>query len=427
MDSIPVATLPKTFADAVLLTRKLGIKYIWIDSLCIIQGDPEDWVRESARMAEVYQNAVLTISADGAADGSQGLFQITTLPICEVSIPFQSPSGSGLICARETTLDGEGDHVHIIGHKQNEPLRHRGWALQEWLLSNRIVHFTTDELLWECKALQFCQCQVTSQSSTEWEEQMQGQWYRGLYYKKGKGDRGGGYLEWPQVVRDFTKRQLTIQTDTLPALSGLAAFNKSNAAEDYIAGLWKSELPDAMLWQVSSEKSERYEDYYAPSWSWASTKGTIDFPHLYGYNKLPLKCKVLKLSAVPATNNPFGPLKSGFIEIKGLVGILSINMERETTRLMFNYEREGIRHCGNIVLDGKGLASEGISADEIPFLIVYRNTVNADETYGIALKRLKDEGQFMRISLVTIIYIGKNWQSWIQNDLKAKKQIVTIV
>ncbi|KAF2191802.1 HET-domain-containing protein, partial [Zopfia rhizophila CBS 207.26] len=148
MDSIPMAALPKTFADAVLLTRELGIKYIWIDSLCIIQNDAEDWARESARMAEVYQNAALTISADGAADGSKGLFQTTKIPLFEeISIPFQNPTGSGLIYARETTLETSGDHVHVIDHKKNDPLRHRGWALQEWLLSSRIAHFTTGELL----------------------------------------------------------------------------------------------------------------------------------------------------------------------------------------------------------------------------------------------------------------------------------------
>jgi hypothetical protein len=126
-ESIPISTLPKTFADAVLLTRKLGIKYIWIDSLCIIQDDAEDWVRESARMAEVYQNAALTISADGAADGSQGLFQTIEVPgFEEISIPFQTPAGPGLIYARETTLRPYRDSLHVIGHKDKDPLRHRG-------------------------------------------------------------------------------------------------------------------------------------------------------------------------------------------------------------------------------------------------------------------------------------------------------------
>jgi hypothetical protein len=426
LDSIPMSTLPQTFADAVLLTRELGIKYIWIDSLCIIQDDTKDWERESARMAEVYQNAILTISADGAADGSKGLFHPAEIPLFEeIPIPFQSPTGSGVIYARETTLDARGDYVHVISHKEKDPLQRRGWVLQEWLLSNRIVHFTTGELLWECKALQFCQCQVISQLSMEWEKQVSRRFSKKNYYKNGERDKVNGYLEWSQVVWNFSRRQLTIQTDKLPALSGLASFTKSNAAEDYVAGLWKSELPEAMLWNVDSDESERYEDYYAPSWSWASIHGDIYFNELHWYNELPLKCKVLELVTVLATDNPFGPLKSGYIKIQGPVGILS-GMKRMGKLLELRDMREETRCWGELVLDVKGPAFEVTSADEIPFLIITRETVNTDVIQGIALKRKANEGPFMRVGYVSIGYYGRDWESWILNNLKVKKQIITI-
>jgi hypothetical protein len=63
---------PQTFADAVAVTRMLGLRYLWIDSLCIIQDSHEDWVHESAHMATVYENAYVTISADAAKDSFQG-------------------------------------------------------------------------------------------------------------------------------------------------------------------------------------------------------------------------------------------------------------------------------------------------------------------------------------------------------------------
>ncbi|KAF2191803.1 hypothetical protein K469DRAFT_342702 [Zopfia rhizophila CBS 207.26] len=172
---------------------------------------------------------------------------------------------------------------------------------------------------------------------------------------------------------------------------------------------------------------KRYEDYYAPSWSWASINGDIYYDQFEWDNELPLKCKVLELFTVPATNNPFGPLKSGFIKIQGPVGILSKNMKRMGTKLKLEDRREETKYWGDLVLDVKGLAFEVTSADEIPFLIIRRETVNTDVIYGIALKRLKDEGQFMRVGYVWIAYHGRNWESWILNDLKVKKQIVTIV
>jgi hypothetical protein len=71
---ISLAELPQTFRDAILLTRKLGFDYLWIDSLCIIQDDESDWIIQSAQMAGVYQGAILTISADGAQNSHEGLF-----------------------------------------------------------------------------------------------------------------------------------------------------------------------------------------------------------------------------------------------------------------------------------------------------------------------------------------------------------------
>jgi Heterokaryon incompatibility protein (HET) len=66
--------VPKTFEDAIVVTRKLHVQYLWIDSLCIIQDDPEDWGTESLLMDQVYKNALLNIAATAASDSSGGLF-----------------------------------------------------------------------------------------------------------------------------------------------------------------------------------------------------------------------------------------------------------------------------------------------------------------------------------------------------------------
>lgn len=63
---IDESRLPKTITDAVALTRALGLEYLWVDALCIIQGNPEDWERQSSKMHQVYSNAYLTICASRA-------------------------------------------------------------------------------------------------------------------------------------------------------------------------------------------------------------------------------------------------------------------------------------------------------------------------------------------------------------------------
>jgi hypothetical protein len=72
--TIPLHSLCKTFQDAVLVTSLLGYKYLWIDSMCIIQDNEDDWRKESALMSEVYSNAVVNLAATDAKDGSVGLF-----------------------------------------------------------------------------------------------------------------------------------------------------------------------------------------------------------------------------------------------------------------------------------------------------------------------------------------------------------------
>ncbi|KAN0096769.1 Heterokaryon incompatibility protein (HET) domain containing protein [Hyaloscypha variabilis] len=74
LQNIPLETLPKTFQDAISITRELGLRYIWIDSLCIIQDSPEDWEKEASLMHTVYKNAYCTVAASASRDGSGGCF-----------------------------------------------------------------------------------------------------------------------------------------------------------------------------------------------------------------------------------------------------------------------------------------------------------------------------------------------------------------
>ncbi|EON64499.1 hypothetical protein W97_03731 [Coniosporium apollinis CBS 100218] len=142
-------SLPQTFEDAITVTRNLGVKYIWIDSLCVVQDDPEDWATESAKMEAVYGNLYLTIAATASADACGGLFRKTVAPI-------RLAAHMGEI--RITVFVRE-----MIAHSSYQkydkpypeytaslPLLSRSWVLQEFYLPARVIHFADFEVVWEC-------------------------------------------------------------------------------------------------------------------------------------------------------------------------------------------------------------------------------------------------------------------------------------
>lgn len=153
---IPWNTLPKTFQDAITLTSLLDISFIWIDSLCIIQNDAEDWAIESAKMADIYEYASLTLSATASAGDSYGCFSKSFSTSRSLPVSLPEDVGTCEIAVRKPIT-----HWDTIGQSEMHarfPLMSRGWAFQERLLSRRVLHFSEAELVWECRELSTCEC-----------------------------------------------------------------------------------------------------------------------------------------------------------------------------------------------------------------------------------------------------------------------------
>lgn len=152
---IPWSTIPKTFKDVMILALNLGIRHIWIDSLCIIQDDEEDWEIESSLMAEVYRDAVLTIAATSSAGDEEGCcLKSQRVPDLEVTLP--DDIGAHRIAVRKP-------HKHWDTQTAKKMVKHfplltRGWAFQERLLSPRVLHLCESELVWECRERSICEC-----------------------------------------------------------------------------------------------------------------------------------------------------------------------------------------------------------------------------------------------------------------------------
>lgn len=143
---IPFDEMPKNFQDAVRATRSLGVTYLWIDSLCIIQEDEADWEVESAKMEEVFSSAYCTIAASSAQSSLEG-FLGDRAPRAYVTV---HPKQGGVLYLAEAIDDFQ-------GHVEQSVLNSRGWVLQERALSRRTLHFTSIQVYWECGQGIYCE------------------------------------------------------------------------------------------------------------------------------------------------------------------------------------------------------------------------------------------------------------------------------
>jgi hypothetical protein len=255
--------LSKTIRESIETARLLGFWYIWIDTLCIVQDDEEDWEREATSMAAVYGGSALNLAASGAIDGTIGL--ISERPPhwrCQAQLH-----------------DGHEYRLYEVIPQQfdsrvlNEsPLMQRGWALQERILPTRTLHFTKTEMFWECKKVTACETfangipgQVTKFSDS--------------YFAK----RSLVSNMWTWIIQSYSRCRLTYPTDKLVAIAGLARQAFLEQGDQYIAGMWKKDLVYQLCWWVPEPRaSPLITTYIAPSWSWASVDQAVA-----GYSMIP--------------------------------------------------------------------------------------------------------------------------------------------
>lgn len=147
---LPYHTLPQTLQDSIDIARALQLPYIWIDALCIVQDDLEDWEREAARMQQIYSGSTMTIAASGAKDTSEGFFAHERPRFQSAAVALER---SCFTLANPTARKQRTFQVQHHGSLDSgmAPILHtRGWTLQESVLSNRIVQCVRSELYWRC-------------------------------------------------------------------------------------------------------------------------------------------------------------------------------------------------------------------------------------------------------------------------------------
>lgn len=282
---IKFKALPKTFQDAIIITRRIGVRYLWIDSLCIIQDDAEDWEKEAAMMSEVYMKALFTIAAASAFSDLEG-FLLRRESVAGVKLhSLENTLGEPDIIARKQTIHSS---IFLGLNEETVPLWSRAWALQEDVLSNRLLTYQKDEMTWECNSITACECGngmlsdtklngarigalVTSQKSQESYETVHS-----------KDNHSKLYALWCGLIARYTARDLTRLTDTLAAISGIAATLQYSLKDEYFGGIWKRDLKRELVWGVNVSFPSNWfgkapSNYRAPSFSWASIDVSISF------------------------------------------------------------------------------------------------------------------------------------------------------
>lgn len=272
VEEIPQSRLPRTYLDAFEITRNLGVRYIWIDALCIIQDDRHDWQVESAKMCDVYRGAYCTIAATAAESSGQGCFMANQRPAppaksCRL---VDEVNGSEIVLLPPTPA--------WKNQVLSSPLNKRAWVLQERLLSRRILHFAKDSVFFECLEMKSSQFEPKGIPDVE----LQTDPVSYTYSLSTLGAANCARSAWLQLVQHYTKLHITKIEDRLPALSGLAKMIQQETKDTYLAGLWKSSLVEGLAWSLSGkgfkpEELHIQRPYTAPSWSWASTDRNVGF------------------------------------------------------------------------------------------------------------------------------------------------------
>ncbi|KAE8448134.1 hypothetical protein EG329_009738 [Mollisiaceae sp. DMI_Dod_QoI] len=294
MRTLPVEKLPKTFKDAIEIAQRLGLDYLWVDSLCIVQDSEDDWQKESARMHSVYGGSVITIAASSAQDGSEGCF-------------LKPPHFSGGLRARITdggkrrVQDFRSSELYNLSTYETH-LGSRAWALQEKMLPPRTIHFGDRGAFWECR---------TTIASEYLPDGFPKQLVSPLVRRKGKFE----WL-WLQIVQIYSAANLTFGKDKLPALSGIASLGHNETGDQYLAGLWRRQVEEQLCWRRSgSQTAGKRPAWRAPSWSWASVDGGVTW---YTRQKGVLDTQyahVLDASTTQDSYNPFGQITGGLIRL----------------------------------------------------------------------------------------------------------------
>ncbi|KAF6811398.1 heterokaryon incompatibility protein [Colletotrichum musicola] len=460
-EGIPIDDLPQTLQDAIKTTKSLGLRYLWADRLCIVQDSAEDWAHEAALMCDVYSNATVTLSADASKSAWDGLFlqrqEFSEMPYQTLLGRHENETPLALLRKPSRTIL-KGSNLD----RRDQPLNRRAWTFQERLMSRRILHFTTREMMWECSMLSECECRRESVS------------FSSRYFLPApEDDRQVLYMKWRHVVGAYMTRLLTVETDKLPALNGLALAFQARLPDDrYLAGMWSGNLAADLTWkppdarqakkfleyddksrrlgdvpggdrdldQVNrDDRSEvmkfimrrqalegwrRHNGYVAPTWSWASMRGPTMYLEFFPLFPFKSDIEILEAKTQPApaargvasaagehNQNHSGEVVAGQITLRGqmasdlrIASCMGVGKDGSSIYFSFLNDTEGRFHVEFTPDNQTGSMGHPI---DVRVLLLGTQEVSAREDvhlrgYSTKIMRIEDKNDPMDERLVDV-------------------------
>jgi len=418
---ILISSLAQTIQDAIVVCRALEVMYLWVDGLCIIQGDGEDFKKESSQMADIYRNCLFTIAAKEPDSCKKGFLrpQRHIQPQLQRNLRIEVPAFLGgpvkeiLAWSVPEAVSMPDDIMSTeVLNASTSPksaieysLDTRGWCLQESILPNRVLSFNDVEMAWECVQRHHCECNGLFHQHNSEEPKVENRLERGfkpLYNGSSFStlDPLGlvrlSHLEyhekWVGLVEDYSRRHLTHGSDKLIAISGLAklfltasSIANNGIQDGYYAGLWGRYFIQQLAWSVDPlmlrptgrSQHTRYEGFCVPTWSWASIDGPVRYwrsskepNYKYGV-VLDNHIEVKTVCCEPAPpSDPIGSIASPFAELTGpIVEVQLAVLEEELGSRRYEYLRV-LSSNGNMPLH---VWESGVSVHKTPCLVRAKN------------------------------------------------------
>lgn len=323
LKSIDASDLSLTFQHSFVVTAQMGLAYLWIDALAIVQDDERDWQEECPKMASIYQNSAFTIFAADSKSVDLGLIyrrptdnDIRSLS-CDLCYRNAAGKPASVVTLSHCSWYPFFDHT---APEAGSILKDRGWITQERTFSPRRLYFGNGQMYWECNGGRWLEG-VHRNSPTRTKNPETESWHtlRMVIMLK------GFWPWWMDFVEEYSACSLTYIQDRLPAISGIVNHAVSCTGYAYAAGLWEEMLLECLLWKRKGYKAEiakQTDGYVAPSWSWASYPLGCEFPHGRSKTRVSL-FTTLATNTTLLGSDPYGKLQAAALEVVGLTKVFS--------------------------------------------------------------------------------------------------------
>jgi hypothetical protein len=435
--NIPWTRLPITFQDAIAVARRLSIRYLWFDSLCIIQDDYDDWKVESALMADIYSNALIALAASGSNGPNEGLY-----------FSRDQAYAHHALSAFEDTYVRRG-----LQHLPSDlPLLTRGWVFQERLLSPRFLHFGRQELIWECMETRTCECHCIPTPIVGWFETKDS--YHPKILQGLPLDQLG--KTWRKVVRDYTQMKLSVSSDIFPAISGAVrimaqALKRQNSRPKYLAGMWECWFIEHLLWYTRMpSKACRPSVWRAPTFSWASISSdagiewsqtdyfletvdgsdTIQDDTIHDDTSTKVYAELLDSHCIPEGLDEMGKVTSGYVVLSGSLWKGAVE-DMGTIDIYIQGERvQGFRH--REFFPDVMLSSDDVPGDVYCLQLLSLHSIHWDLQQVFYLVLRKSNGvngdAYERLGLLRYMSrVNSSIEEWFDQTIVRKGAVLKIV